>query len=69
MLLNRLLVILKYKVVDIPLIKKYIREGRTQQEALRMYNDVVNHNTYGRLKMNHKDFNEVWEYLQWKWIM
>lgn len=64
MLLNRLLVILKFKVVDIPLIKKYIKEGRSQQEALRMYNDVVNHNTYGRLKLNDKDFSEIWEYLK-----
>ena len=64
MLLNRLLIILKFKVVDIPLINKYINEGRSRKDAQRMYNDAVNHGSFGRQKLNEKDFLEIWNYLK-----
>lgn len=64
MLLNPLLILIKRKVVDIPLINKYIKEGRTIEDGLRMYNDVVGHNSYGRQKLSMKDLKLVWEYLK-----
>ena len=64
MLLNRILIILKFKVVDIPLIIKYINEGKSYKQAMLLYNDAVRHGTFGRSKLNEKDFNEVWSYLK-----
>ena len=64
MLLNRTLITIKKKVVDIPLIVKYIMEGRYIDDAFRMYNDAIRHGTFRRLKITLSEFKDIWEYLK-----
>jgi len=64
MLLNKTLLIIKQKVVDIPLIHKYIQNKFTKKDALRMYNDTVGHKSFGRHKLTLIEFDNMWEYLK-----
>ena len=64
MLLNQILIIIKKRIVDIPLVAKYIKENRSQQEALSLYNKTVSRYSFGRSKLTEYEFNEVWRYLK-----
>lgn len=64
MLLNKTLVIIKNKVVDIPLIVKHIKDGRYIDDAFRLYNDAVGHGSFGRSKLTKCEFENMWGYLK-----
>ena len=64
MLLNKTLLIIKNKVVDIPLIVKHIKDGRYMDDAFRLYNDSIGHGSFGRFKLTKLEFEEMWRYLK-----
>lgn len=64
MLLNKTLIIIKQKIVDIPLINKYIQDKQIKKNALRMYNDAIGHGSFGRFKLTKPEFEEIWEFLK-----
>lgn len=64
MLLNQTLVIIKKKIVDIPLIVKYIQDNKRIDDAFKLYNDAIGHRSFGRFKLTKPEFEEMWRYLK-----